>query len=378
MTAAALRPGDPSRLGSYELTGRLGAGGQGVVYLGRGPAGEFVAIKVLHGEVDESFLFRELSMARKVASFCTAQVLEAGVWGDVPYVVSEYVDGRSLSDVIEADGPRTGGALDRLAIGTVTALAAIHQAGVVHRDFKPANVLLGPDGPRVIDFGIARAVSMTVTAGEIRGTPVYMAPEQISGQPAGTAADMFAWAVTMVYAATGPSPFGSDTLPAVIQRVLYAEPDVSALTAGCASWSPPACPRTRRPARPRTRSSSTCSGTRWRLPPTPCGRARGFLPLTPTRLLARRAAHRPGPGRLPPAQPGRPHDARVYGPGWPWRQARSCCWEPEPPVRSSPPGTPPRPRARPLQLRARPRRLRVPPRRRSPRPEVRPRSSPLS
>jgi len=164
-----------------------------VVDLGRGPAGELVAIKILHGEVDESFLFRELSMARKVASFCTAQVLEAGVWGDVPYVVSEYVDGRSLSDVIEADGPRTGGALDRLAIGTVTALAAIHQAGVVHRDFKPANVLLGPDGPRVIDFGIARAVSMTVTAGETRGTPAYMAPEQISGQPAGTAADMFAW-----------------------------------------------------------------------------------------------------------------------------------------------------------------------------------------
>ena len=100
-----------------------------MVYLGRGPAGELVAIKILHGEVDESFLFRELSMARKVASFCTAQVLEAGVRGDVPYVVSEYVDGHSISDVIEAEGPRTGGALDRLAIGTVTALAAIHQAG---------------------------------------------------------------------------------------------------------------------------------------------------------------------------------------------------------------------------------------------------------
>ena len=249
MTLAALRASDPSRLGSYDLAGRLGSGGQGVVYLGRGQDGERVAIKVLHGEVDEAFLFRELSLARQVAPFCTAQILDTGVSGDTPYVVSEYIDGRSLSDVVDTDGPRTGGALQRLAIGTVTALAAIHQAGIVHRDFKPANVLLGPDGPRVIDFGIARGLNMTVTAGEIRGTPAYMAPEQMNGQPAGTAADMFAWGTTMLYAATGDSPFGSDTLPAVIQRVLYSEPDVSALPDGlrevitaCLSKEPTARP----------------------------------------------------------------------------------------------------------------------------------------
>jgi serine/threonine protein kinase len=194
-------------------------------------------------------LFRELSMARQVAPFCTAQILGAGVAGDTPYVVSEYIDGRSLGEVVDNDGPRTGGALQRLAIGTVTALAAIHQAGIVHRDFKPANVLLGPDGPRVIDFGIARGLNMTVTAGEIRGTPAYMAPEQMNGQPAGTAADMFAWSTTMLYAATGESPFGSDTLPAVIQRVLYTEPDVSTLPDGlrdvvtaCLSKEPTARP----------------------------------------------------------------------------------------------------------------------------------------
>ncbi|MGI8335675.1 serine/threonine-protein kinase [Actinomadura scrupuli] len=229
MASAPLRPGDPPRLGSYDLVGRLGAGGQGVVYLGRGPAGEQVAVKMLHGQVDGSFLLRELSMARQVASFCTAQILDADVAGDTPYIVSEYIEGRSLSDVVEADGPRTGGALERLAIGTATALSAIHQAGVVHRDFKPANVLLGPDGPRVIDFGIARALDVTATVGELRGTPAYMAPEQMNGQPAGPAADMFAWAVTIMFAATGRSPFGSDTLPAIIQRVLYSEPDVSVL-----------------------------------------------------------------------------------------------------------------------------------------------------
>src|SRR6185369_11809319 len=174
-------------------------------------------------------LARELDAIHQVQPFVTAGVIEASAEGDRRYVASEFIDGPSLQERVDEQGPLSEGDLQRLAVGTATALTAIHGAGVVHRDFKPANVLLGPDGPRVIDFGIARAVSMTVTAGEIRGTPAYMAPEQISGQPAGTAADMFAWAVTMVYAATGRSPFGSDTLPAVIQRVLYAEPDVSAL-----------------------------------------------------------------------------------------------------------------------------------------------------
>jgi eukaryotic-like serine/threonine-protein kinase len=250
MALAPLRPGDPSHLGSYELISRLGAGGQGVVYLGRGRAGERVAIKVLHGGVDQSFLFRELSMARQVAPFCTAQILETGVSGDTPFVISEYIDGRSLREAVNDDGPRAGGALQRLAIGTVTALAAIHQAGVVHRDFKPANVLLGPDGPRVIDFGIARGLNWTLTSGEeIRGTPAYMAPEQMNRQPAGTAADMFAWGATMMYAATGRSPFQAETLIAVMHQVLYSEPDVSALPRGmrelvtaCLSKEPTARP----------------------------------------------------------------------------------------------------------------------------------------
>ena len=210
MTAAALRPGDPSWLGSYELTGRLRAGGQGVVDLGRGPAGELVAIKILHGEVDESFLFRELSMARKVASFCTAQVLEAGVRGDVPYVVSEYVDGRSLSDVIEAEGPRTGGALDRLAIGTVTALAAIHQAEVVHRDFKRRRPA-GPgraEGHRLRD---SPGREHDRDCGGDPGDPGLHGPGADQRPARGNGRGHVRLAVTMVYAATGCSPFGSDT-----------------------------------------------------------------------------------------------------------------------------------------------------------------------
>ncbi|HET7017706.1 MAG TPA: serine/threonine-protein kinase, partial [Streptosporangiaceae bacterium] len=230
MPLSPLRPGDPQQLGSYEILGRLGAGGQGVVYLGQIPDGERVAIKVLHHDVDEAFLIRELAMMRQVASFCTARVLDAQVTGNTWYIVSEYIEGRSLADVVDHDGPITGGSLERLAVGTVTALTAIHKAGVVHRDFKPANILLGPDGPRVIDFGIARTLDLTTTAGEIRGTPAYMAPEQINGQTAGTAADMFAWAATMGYAGTGRSPFGSDTLPAIIMRVLQEQPELHELT----------------------------------------------------------------------------------------------------------------------------------------------------
>ncbi|MCP9982582.1 serine/threonine-protein kinase [Actinomadura madurae] len=238
--ALPLRSGDPTRLGGYEILGRLGEGGQGAVFLGR-PAEEggatrstdHVAIKLMHGGMagDESArarFVRELEVAKRVARFCTAQVLDADVAGDQPYIVSEYVPGLSLHHVVRTDGPRTGGALERLAISTLTALTAIHQAGIVHRDFKPHNVMMGPDGPRVIDFGVARALG---AAGETQnvGTPAYMAPEHFTGGEVGPAADMFAWGTTMSFAATGRPAFGNDEMATVMHRILTGEPDLGDL-----------------------------------------------------------------------------------------------------------------------------------------------------
>ncbi len=223
--AGPLRPGDPDHVAGYRLTGRLGQGGQGVVYLATGEDGEAVALKLV--DDPDSRLAGEVALLRRVADFCTVQVLDFGSDGDRSYIVTEYVDGPSLRTLVEAEGPMSGGALVRLMVGTISALAATHRAGVLHRDFTPHNVLVGPDGPRVIDFGIARALNATATmTSGVVGTPAYTAPEVLAGS-FGPAADVFGWAATVAYAATGRPAFGNDSVAAVFGRILHGEPDLA-------------------------------------------------------------------------------------------------------------------------------------------------------
>ena len=230
-----LRDTDPREVGGYRLLGRLGEGGQGVVFLAVGPAGSRAAVKLLPPTTDpqvRSRFLKEVAAAQRVARFCTAQVLDAGIFERRPFIVSEYVSGPSLVEVIEQFGPRGGATLERIAVATLTALGVVHAAGMVHRDFKPANVLLGPDGPVLIDFGLAAVPGMTTMgpSGQVAiGTPAFMAPEQLAAERVTAAADMWSWAVTMAFAGTGELPFKGESLTATAFAILHSEPNVGRL-----------------------------------------------------------------------------------------------------------------------------------------------------
>jgi hypothetical protein len=234
--AGPLLPGDPRRLGGYRVLGRLGEGGMGTVFLASSVDGAPVAIKVIRAEYATNDQFRarfraEANAARRVARFCTAQVLDVGTDGDAAYLVTEYIDGPTLAAVIAQDGPLRGSMLESLAIGVAAALNGIHTAGVVHRDLKPSNVLLSRMGPKVIDFGIARAVDGLDTLtdpGELIGTPAYMAPERFGGRVT-AATDVFTWGAVVTYAGTGRTPFGTGTPHELMHRVTHDEPHLDGL-----------------------------------------------------------------------------------------------------------------------------------------------------
>jgi len=224
------------RLGPYRLLRRLGEGGMGVVHLAVDPQGRQVAVKVLRAEVAgddvaRRRLSREVETMRRVRSEYIAEVLDADVTGHRPYIVTRYVAGRPLDEVIKQDGPMELPALLRVAHGVASALAAVHSVGVIHRDLKPGNILILDGEPVLIDFGIAQAVDATrlTQTGMFIGTPGYLAPEIIEGHEAGPEVDVHALAGTLVFAATGQPPFGKGTLEMIFYNITAGKANVDAV-----------------------------------------------------------------------------------------------------------------------------------------------------
>ncbi|GAB1823252.1 WD40 repeat domain-containing serine/threonine protein kinase [Herbidospora sp. RD11066] len=230
----ALLPDDPDRIGPYRLEGRLGAGGMGEVFLARSPGGRIVVVKRIHGHhaTDPEYrarFAREIDAARRVGGHFTAQVVAADPDADRPWMVTAHIPGPSLQAFVSGHGPLTADTVVALGAGLAEGLAAIHACGLVHRDLKPANVICADDGPRIIDFGIARPLDagpLTET-GALLGTCAYMSPEQLNGHPATPAADVFALGCVLGFAATGQGPFHAVSLPAIVRRVTSEDPDLS-------------------------------------------------------------------------------------------------------------------------------------------------------
>ncbi|MFK0280688.1 bifunctional serine/threonine-protein kinase/ABC transporter substrate-binding protein [Streptomyces sp. NPDC090499] len=229
-----LQPADPSFVGGHRLVGRLGAGGMGVVYLARSPHGAWVALKVIREEYagDPGFrarFRRETELAARLTSRWTVPVLTADADARAPWLATAYVPGLPLSEALALHGPWPPGPVRTLGAALAAALDDVHRAGLVHRDVKPANVLLAADGPRLIDFGIARAVGATAltTDGSVIGSPGYLSPEQARGKPVGPHSDVFSLGCVLARTATGRPPFGTGGAAAVLYRTVREDPDLT-------------------------------------------------------------------------------------------------------------------------------------------------------
>ncbi|MFJ3310449.1 serine/threonine-protein kinase [Streptomyces sp. NPDC086549] len=229
---------DPQQIGPFVLLGQLGSGGMGRVFLGRSPGGRLVAIKVVSSDLAHDPRFRrrfaqEITAMRRVGGFWTAAVVDADPQAPVPWLATEYVPGPSLTQAIREHGPLPANSTRMLARGLAEALAAIHAAGLTHRDLKPSNVLLATDGPRVIDFGIARALEDTALTGtgQLIGTPGFVSPEQARCAPVGPPSDIFCLGLVLAYATTGTNPFGTGGSPELLYRVVHEDPDLTGVPA---------------------------------------------------------------------------------------------------------------------------------------------------
>jgi predicted Ser/Thr protein kinase len=345
---------NPGMLGPYRLLERLGEGGMGVVYLAADPQQRKVAVKALRPAVAADpnarrRLAREVETMRRVRSPFVAEVLDADVTSDPPYIVTRYVHGQTLEEVVGRGGPLTGRQLARVASGLALALAAVHAAGVVHRDLKPGNVMLANGEPVVIDFGIAQVPDSTrlTQTGMFMGTPGYLAPEVIEGRPSGPASDVHSWGASVAFAATGRPPFGTGAFETIFYRIINGQPDLDGFPAPLLSLVAQALSRD--PAR-RPDTAELCRRTADLDPSSLVPAAAAAAALVTRRTVTDRptstALADPVPGAGAPAAPAGPAPA----PAWP---ASTRPWaaggggdtygDVLPPVRYAPAGSAPPP-----------------------------------
>ncbi|MFI1694831.1 bifunctional serine/threonine-protein kinase/ABC transporter substrate-binding protein [Streptomyces bobili] len=308
-----LRTGDPSRIGRYRLLRRLGAGGMGVVFLARAPGGGIAAVKTVRSSYADETGFRarfrrEVEAARQVDSRWVVPLLDADADAETPWLATSYIPGPSLTETVDTFGPLSLASVRVLGVRLAEALEAVHRAGLVHRDVKPGNVLLAPDGPRLIDFGIARAPEGTAltSSGVIVGSPGFLSPEQARARAGeiGPPSDVFSLGCALAFAATGVRPFGGGAAAGMLLRTVYEEPDPAAVPDGLAPVLR-ACLHKDPPVRPTLARLREALGEG-----TEAGYAErsDWLPVPVTRLINDRSAAVLAigtiePTRVPPAAP---------------------------------------------------------------------------